>query len=124
MRYIMIAVMLTLGGYANAHQWLPTYPKLENSYVDGILKVKMELFNSRNDVKYYEIAVYDKDFNPLKFAVQERIVQVDYLKRKNIDVFIREQDRNVATYVCSKSKLLKGTGGATLVSSQICSKIK
>lgn len=120
----MIAVMLTLCGYASAHQWLPTYPKLETSYVEGILKVRMELFNNRNDVKYYEIAVYDKDFNPLKFAAQERIVHVDYLKRKKIEIFIREEDRDVATYVCSKSKLLKGTGGVTLVSSQICSKIK
>lgn len=124
MRYIMIAVMLSLCGYASAHQWTPTYPKLERSYVDGILQVTMELFNSRKDVKYYEILVYDSEFNPVKFAVQERIVEVQYLKRKSIDVFIREQDRDVATYVCSKSKLLKGTGTATIVSSRICSKIK
>ena len=120
----MIAVMLSLSGYASAHQWMPTYPKLERSYVDGILQVRMELFNSRKDVKYYEILVYDSEFNPVKFAVQERIVEVQYLKRKNIEIFIREQDRDVATYVCSKSKLLKGTGTATLVSSRICSKIK
>ena len=124
MRYIMIAVMLSLCGYASAHQWTPTYPKLERSYVDGILQVTMELFNSRKDVKYYEILVYDSEFNPVKFAVQERIVEVQSLKRKSIDVFIREQDRDVATYVCSKSKLLKGTGTATIVSSRICSKIK
>lgn len=124
MRYIMLAVMMSLCGYASAHQWTPTYPKLERSYVDGILQVTMELFNSRKDVKYYEILVYDSEFNPVKFAVQERIVEVQYLKRKSIDVFIREQDRDVATYVCSKSKLLKGTGTATIVSSRICSKIK
>ena len=124
MRYIMLAVMMSLCGYASAHQWTPTYPKLERSYVDGILQVTMELFNSRKDVKYYEILVYDSEFNPVKFAVQERIVEVQYLKRKSIDVFIREQDRDIATYVCSKSKLLKGTGTATIVSSRICSKIK
>jgi len=124
MRYIMLAVMMSLCGYASAHQWTPTYPKLERSYVDGILQVTMELFNSRKDVKYYEILVYDSEFNPVKFAAQERIVEVQYLKRKSIDVFIREQDRDVATYVCSKSKLLKGTGTATIVSSRICSKIK
>ena len=124
MRYIMLAVMMSLCGYASAHQWTPTYPKLERSYVDGILQVTMELFNSRKDVKYYEILVYDSEFNPVKFAAQERIVEVQYLKRKSIDVFIREQDRDIATYVCSKSKLLKGTGTATIVSSRICSKIK
>lgn len=116
--------MLLLSGYASAHQWLPTYPKLEPSFVTGVLKVKMELFNSRNDVRYYEINVYDKDFKLVKFATQERIIEVGHLKRKNVEIFIREQDRDIATYVCSKSKLLKGKGGATLVSSQICSKIK
>lgn len=120
----MMAVVLSLSGYASAHQWLPTYPKLEPSFVDGVLKVKMELFNSRSDVRYYEINVYDKDFRSVKFATQERIIEVGHLKRKNVEIFIREQDRDVATYVCSKSKLLKGKGGATLVSSQICSKIK
>ena len=98
--------MLSLSGYASAHQWMPTYPKLEPSYVEGILKVRMELFNTRSDVKYYEILLYNESFEPLKFATQERIVEVGYLKRKNIEIFIREQDRDVATYVCSKSKLL------------------
>ena len=84
----------------------------------------MELFNSRSDVKYYEILVYNESFEPLKFATQDRIVEVGYLKRKSIEVFIREQDRYRVTYICSKSKLLKGTGTATLVSSRICSKIK
>jgi len=124
MRYIMIGVILSLCGHASAHQWIPTYPRLEPSYVEGILKVRMELFNTRKDVKYYEILVYDNEFNPVKFAVQERIIEVRYLKRKSIEVFIREEDRDVARYVCSKSKLLKGTGTATLVSSRICSKIK
>jgi len=124
MRYIMMTVMLTLSGYASAHQWMPTYPELRPSYVTGVLTTKMELFNSRNDVKYYEILVYDKDFNPMRFATQEKIVEVGYLKRKNIDVYIREEDRDKVTYICSKSKLLKGTGSVTRVSSRICSKIK
>lgn len=119
-----MAVVMSLSGYASAHQWLPTYPKLEPSFVTGVLRVKMELFNSRSDVQYYELNVYDKDFNPIKFATQERIIEVDHLKRKNVEIYIREQDKGIATYVCSKSKLLKGTGGATLISSQICSKIK
>ena len=124
MRFVMIMVMLILCGSVRAHQWMPTYPELRTSYVQGILTTRMELFNSRNDVKYYEILVYDKDFNPMKFATQEQIVEVGYLKRKNIDIYIREQDRDKVTYICSKSKLLKGTGSATRVSSRICSKIK
>jgi hypothetical protein len=61
----MIGVMLSLCGYASAHQWTPTYPEIELSYVEGILKVRMELFNSRSDVKYYEILVYNESFEPI-----------------------------------------------------------
>jgi hypothetical protein len=124
MRYIMTLLFLSLCGSAMAHQWTPTYPKLEPSYVNGALKATMTLFNSRQDVSYYEIGVFDADMKPVKFATAERIVQVGYLRRMKIDVFIREQDRNVAVYICSKSKLLKGEGTATLIASRICSKIK
>lgn len=124
MRYIMTVVMLTLSGYASAHQWLPTYPNLEQSYVPGILKVEMELFNARKDVRFYELLVYDASFQPMRFASTERIIEVGYLKRKNVEIFIREQDRSKVTYICSKSKLLKGVETATVVSSRICSKIK
>jgi hypothetical protein len=120
----MITVMLTLCGYASAHQWLPTYPELKQSYVPGVLKVDMELFNARKDVRFYELLVYDANFEPISFASTEKIVEVNYLKRKNIEIFIREQDRSRVTYICSKSKLLKGTGPATVVSSRVCSKIK
>jgi hypothetical protein len=84
----------------------------------------MELFNSRQDVQYYELGVFDADMNSVPFAATERIVQVKYLDRKSIDIYIREQDRSRVVYICSKSKLLKGEGTASLVASRICSKIK
>lgn len=124
MRYIMAVLLLISGGYASAHQWLPTYPELEPSFVPGILRVRMELFNNRKDVKYYELLVYDAEFKPIKFAAKEQIIEIDYLRRKNVEIFIREQDRHKVKYVCSKSKLLKGNGPGTVVSSRICSKIK
>lgn len=124
MRYIMTLLLFLYGGYASAHQWTPTYPKLEPSYVPNVLKVSMALFNNRKDTQFYELGVFDADMNGIKFATTERIIQVDYLRRKTVDIFIREQDKDRAVYVCSKSKLVKGSETKTVVVSRICSKIK
>jgi len=124
MRFVMTLLLFLMSGSATAHEWTPTYPELESSFVPNILKVRMSLFNRREDVQYYELGVFDADMNSVPFAAAERIVQVKYLDRKNIDIFIREQDRSRTVYICSKSKLLKGEGTASLVASRICSKIK
>jgi hypothetical protein len=112
------------GSQALGHQFMPAYPKLEPSYVDGILMTKMELFNSRNDVEFYELSVFDAEWNSVPFATEERIVNIEYLKRKTIEIYIREQDRSKAVYICSKSKIRPSNIQATVVSSRICSKIK
>lgn len=121
---LLLLIALFISGSAMAHQWTPTYPQLESSYVSGIVKAKMELFNSRKDVQYYEIGVFDSNWNAVPFAVESRIIQVPYLGRKTVDVHIREQDIARATYICSLSKLLSGGSNITMVSSKICSKIK
>lgn len=123
MRYIMLWLVL-LSGQVHAHQWTPTYPELTFSYVEGILKVRMELFNSRKDVSHFEFSVFDKDWNPVKFATSERIMRIDYLVRKSIDIYIREEDKYKATYVCSRSKTITEKEEVAIVTSRICSKIK
>ena len=123
MPYIMM-LMVLFGGHASAHQFTPTYPKLESSYVSGVLKTTMDLFNSRKDVSYYELGVFDGEWNRVPFATESRIVKIDYLRRKKIDIFIREADRAKAVYICSKSKLLVRGSAVTSISSRICSKIK
>ena len=123
MRFVMLLLLFCSVG-VQAHQWTPTYPKLIPSYVDGVLTTQLELFNSRSDVGYYEIGVFDEDMNPVKFATAERIIPVDHLRRVKVDIFIREQDRDKAVYICSKSKHPKDTGTKTLIASRICSKIK
>ena len=124
MRVLLLAIALLTGGSAMAHQWTPTYPQLEQSYMQGILRARMELFNSRKDVRYYELGVYDSEWNSIPFAAEARILEVPYLGRKSIDVHIREQDLGKVTYICSMSKLLAGGSNITMVSSKICSKIK
>ena len=120
----VILCLLLISGYANAHEWTPTYPKLEYSFIPGVLKVSMELFNNRTDVNHYEISVFDDNWDPVKFAISDRIISLTHLRRKSVDVYIREQDRSRVTYVCSKSKIISNDERATVVTSRICSKVK
>ncbi len=109
---------------ALGHQWTPTYPTLKNSYVPGVLSTRMELFNARKDVTYYQIGVFDAEFKPVPFATGEKIIKINYLDRRTVDVFIKKEDRNKVVYICSKSKLLSKGSAITSISSRICSKIK
>ena len=85
--------MILLSGQVSAHQWTPTYPRFEPSYVDGIWRARMTLYNARRDISYFEISVFDDDWEKVPFAVTDEIVKVPYLSRKRIDIHIREQDR-------------------------------
>ena len=117
-------VLLLLSWSAYSHEFTPTYPELQPSYVQGVLKVEMQLFNRRDDVFYYELSVRDKNSVDLPFATQEKIVQVRYLQTKTIEIYVREKDRDQVVYICSQSKLNKGAKAASAISSTICSKIK
>mgnify|MGYP001456666470 FL=1 len=124
MRLSIILFLIGLSGYTSAHQFTPTYPELSLSYVKGVYKADMLLFNNRQDISYYAIGVYDKDWKPVKFATENRIVKMQHLERKNITVYIREEDKEKALYICSKSKTLVDYAQTSIVTSRICSKIK
>tara|TARA_A200000159_G_C7337955_1_gene345878 strand:+ start:7562 stop:7933 length:372 start_codon:yes stop_codon:yes gene_type:complete len=116
------AVALFVATAAQAHQWTPTYPKFEKSYVEGVVVTTMKLFNKRFDVEFYEINVYDEKWNPIKFATATKIVEVGYLERKNIDIYVLEEDCDRIKYICTVSKLLADDDGNG-VNSRICSKV-
>ena len=120
----VILFLIGLSGYTSAHQFTPTYPELSLSYVKGVYKADMLLFNSRQEISYYSIGVFDKDWKPVKFATENRIVKMEHLERKNITVYIREEDKEKALYICSKSKTLVDYAQTSIVTSRICSKIK
>jgi hypothetical protein len=122
--FMMTLLTFLTSGQAIAHEWTPTYPELFQSYVQGVLQSELTLYNARQDVEYYEIGVFDKDMEPVSFAVSQRIINVEYQKRKKVSVFVRAKDRDRAVYVCSKSKLLKDSGTKALITSNICSKYK
>ena len=124
--YRIVILLLLLCGPVSAHQFTPVYPKLEPSYVQKIWKADMELLNMRQDIEYFEFSVFDEEWGSIPFALSgDRIVRIKYLDRKDIRVFIRQQDADRVTYICSKSKILAGqTQQITSVSSRICSKVQ
>ena len=111
-------------GCVSAHEMVPTYPKLTASHVPGVLKTEMEMFNKRQDVQFYEIGVFDSDWNPVPFVTSYRLLKIEYLGHVKFDVFIREIDAGRADYICSRSKLRNLNDKETLVSSKICSRLK
>ena len=52
----LVLLLAVLSAYkADAHEMLPSHPVLSVSYVSGVLKTQMHLFNKRQDVEYYEV---------------------------------------------------------------------
>ena len=122
---LCIAVLtMVLSGLVSAHQFTPTYPKLTPSFVEGLVSTQMTLFNKRSDVEYYELSVFDKDWNEVPFATTKKIIEIQYLETKQIDIYIRNADKERAVYICSRSKLKAKSETSTLIASRICSKIK
>ena len=102
----------------------PTYFEPKMSYLDGIMTTKMKLFNRRVDVQYYELSVFDSEWNPIPFASANKIIQIEYLGRKTIEIYFKKEDTNRLTYICTTSKIVKGDLESSIISSKICSKIK
>ena len=121
---ILSVVLCILGGHTSAHQFTPTYPVLRSSHVSGVVVLSMSIFNNRKEIEWYSIGVYDKDWNSVAFASTDKLINLSYLERKNIEVYIRTLDADKVAYVCSKSKTLANVKNPSIITSRICSKIK
>jgi hypothetical protein len=108
----------------SAHEMTPTYPKLEPSHIEGLYVTTMAMFNKREDVEYYEIGVFDEEFNPIPFVTSYSVIQLKYLQKVTFDLYIRRDDRDNVEYICSRSKIRKQDVTRTAVNSRICSRIK
>jgi len=84
----------------------------------------MVLFNRREEINYYQINVFDKDWAKIPFATSTRLLYVPYLESANIEIYLRDEDVAAAMYICSHSKILIGSKQASQISSKICSKLK
>jgi hypothetical protein len=120
----VIALLLLLGEYASAHQFTPTYPVLRQAYISEVMVLNMSLFNNRKEIDWYSINVFDKDWNSLAFASTDKLINLGYLERKNIEVYIRTRDKDKIVYICSKSKTLATVKNPSIITSRICSKVK
>lgn len=122
--YIIVCLLAFISNVSYAHEMTPTYPKWKYSFLDNLLVTEMEMFNKRADVEYYEIAVFDKNWNPVPFVSSYKVYKVEYLSRVGFEVYIREKDKDRVEYICSKSKLRDDGRSQTSVSSTICSRLK
>mgnify|MGYP000943690268 CR=1 FL=1 len=122
MKYFIIALLCASA--VHTHEFTPTYPKFDSSYVDNVVTTKMKLFNRRKEISYYEIGVFDDEWNPITFATENRIVNIEYLGTKSIDIYIKNSDLSRIRYICSVSKIIKGTVKSSGVKSKICSRVK
>ena len=121
---LLVLVMALLATSARAHEMVPTYPEFVPSYMDGIQRLTMHMFNKREDVEYYEVGVFDADFNPIPFVTSYRLMKIVYLGHVTFDVYVRDSDAIRTKYICTKSKLRKDDSSVAIVASRICSKIK
>ena len=123
-KYFLIMILLVICEPVFAHEMSPTYLEFKPSYIDGVMQTTIELFNRREDVSYYEIQVFDKDWNNIPYASNAKIVNIKYLDKKSIDVFVRKSDIDKVLYVCTLSRFVKSDITKTNISSRICSKVK
>ena len=122
----MLSKVLIFLGWAtvvSAHEMTPAYPIVKPSHVTGVVKVDLSLFNSREEINYYEIGLYDLNWDGIPFSAVYRIIKVGYKERKNFSVYIRESDLDEAVYVCTTSKIRRQLETKTLISSKICSRL-
>jgi hypothetical protein len=123
-RYVFALLVSLIGGYVNAHQFLPTYPTFQSSFIEGVVYTKMQLFNKRKDVEFYELGVFDNEWNPISFASESKLIRVNYLETKDVNVYIKKEELKRIVYICTESKLKKQEVQNTVISSKICSKVK
>lgn len=124
MKLISIITAALIATGAAGHELTPTHPEIETSYVDGVSVVKMKMWNRRNDAKYYEINVFDKEWNPVPFATSNKILKIGYLEHKTFELYVRIRDVDKVTYICTISKQLSKDVQSTGIKSRICSKVK
>ena len=122
--YRSVILCLLLCSNVLAHEMTPTYPKWQVSYISGVQKATMKMVNKREDVEWYEIGVFNKEWKPIPFVTSYKILQVKYLTQVNFDVYINSSNKDKAEYICSLSKLRGNNNNKPMVASKICSRFK
>ena len=122
--YRPVILWLLLCGSVAAHDMTPTYPEWEMSFIPSAKMTTMQMFNKRQDVQWYQIGVFDEEWNQLPFVTRYKILRVKYLSRVKFDVYISDEYSDKAEYICSTSKLRGNDNFKPIVESRICSRFK
>ena len=109
---------------AASHDMTPTYPKWKMSFIPSAKMTTMQVFNKRSDVQWYQIGVFDNDWQPIPFVTRYKIINIKYLKRVKFDVYVNAENAKLAEYICSTSKLRGNDDFKPIVESKICSRFK
>ena len=123
-RQVITTLLVLLATQTVAHEMTPTYPKWEPSHVEGVWKTSIQMINMREDVQWYEIGVFTRNWEPVQFVSQYRLFHMPHLSRVKFDVYVSAPDVAAAEYICSKSKLREMREKASMVASRICSRFK
>lgn len=124
LRYVLLMLVWVVSSPVYAHEMVPTYPKLEPSYMEGLYKTSLTVFNKRPEIEYYEIGVFTEEWEPIRFVSSYKVYKVPYLSTVTFDIYIQDINKDRVTYICSVSKLRKSVANRTAISSKICSKVK
>ena len=122
--YRSVILWLLLCGSVAAHDMTPTYPKWKMSFIPSAKMTTMQVFNKRSDVQWYEIGVFDKEWQPIPFVTRYKIINIKYLHRVRFDVYVNDKNAKVVEYICSTSKLRGNDDFKPIVESKICSRFK
>ena len=118
-----LILLILVSSSVIAHEQTPTYATWSPSHIEGVVKTEVQIFNKRDDVDYFEIEVFTPDFESLSFVTTWNIIEVAYLERKSIDIYMTEANSLGAQYICSMSKIRSEDLSATGIASQICTKL-
>ena len=122
--YRSVILWVLLSSSVVAHDMTPTYPEWKMSFIPSAKMTTMQVFNKRADVQWYQIGVFDKDWNSIPFVTRYKIIRIKYLSRVKFDVYVSDEDAKQAEYICSTSKLRGNDDFKPIVESKICSRFK
>jgi hypothetical protein len=122
--YRSVILWLLLCGSVVAHDMTPTYPKWKMSFIPSANMTTMQIFNKRADVEWYQIGVFDKEWNSIPFVTRYKILNIKHLQRVKFDVYVNKTNAKLAEYICSTSKLRGDDNFKPIVESRICSRFK
>ena len=122
--YRPVILWALLSSIVAAHDMTPTYPKWKMSFIPSAKMTTMKVFNKRSDVQWYQIGVFDEEWNAIPFVTRYKIIKINYLSSVKFDVYVNEANVKQAAYICSTSKLRGNDDFKPIVESKICSRFK